>query len=96
MAKRKRRNNTFETIHCLSDIPDFQLEDDEHAFWATHEFGEELLNAAKPLGQILRSEDQLDADAAREVLEEVRAGRAQPWAEIRKTLGQRPPNPPRD
>jgi hypothetical protein len=40
-----------ETVHRLEDIPDFKSEEEEHAFWSTHEFGEELLSAAGPLAR---------------------------------------------
>jgi prevent-host-death family protein len=36
-----------------------------------------------------RLEDELDADAVREALEEVREGRARPWSEVRESLGRR-------
>ncbi|HLZ08460.1 MAG TPA: CopG family antitoxin, partial [Chloroflexota bacterium] len=35
----------------VEDIPEFASEDDEHAFWSTHGFGEDLLNAAQPLSR---------------------------------------------
>jgi predicted DNA binding CopG/RHH family protein len=43
--------HSFETVHRLADIPHFQSEDEEHEFWSTHEFGEELLTAAQPLAR---------------------------------------------
>ena len=51
MAKPGQTNNTFETVHRLADIPDLQTGAEEHAFWSTHELGEELLNAAQPLAR---------------------------------------------
>jgi hypothetical protein len=51
MAKRKQEAQDFETVHRLEDIPDFQSEEEEHAFWSSHEFGEEVLNAAQPLAR---------------------------------------------
>jgi hypothetical protein len=36
------------TVNCTDDIPDFQTEDDEAAFWATHRFGDELLERMGP------------------------------------------------
>jgi hypothetical protein len=48
MAKRPPK---FETVDRLEDIPDFSSEKDEHAFWSTHEFGEDLLNAAQSLSR---------------------------------------------
>ena len=38
----------FITIHSLDEIPRFANEDEEHAFWATHEFSEALWDAAPP------------------------------------------------
>jgi predicted DNA binding CopG/RHH family protein len=43
--------HSFKTVHRLSDIPAFESEQEEHEFWATHEFGEELLTAAQPLAR---------------------------------------------
>ena len=39
MATPKQRTPPMELIRRLADIPDFQSEDEEHAFWTTHEFG---------------------------------------------------------
>lgn len=36
-------------IHNLSEIPVFTDEDEERAFWATHEVSDELANAAEPI-----------------------------------------------
>ena len=49
MATRKQRTPPMEMVRRLADIPDFPSEDEEHAFWSTHELGEELLNVAQPL-----------------------------------------------
>lgn len=49
MAKPKRQTPHLEPVQRLADIPDFQSEEEEHAFWSTHELGEDLLNAAQPL-----------------------------------------------
>src|SRR5260370_16035858 len=42
MAKPKQPDHTFEMVERLAAIPDFQSEEEEHAFWSTHELGEEL------------------------------------------------------
>jgi hypothetical protein len=36
-------------IHSLDEIPTFADEDEERAFWATHEVSGELANAAEPI-----------------------------------------------
>jgi hypothetical protein len=46
-----KQTHKFETVHRPEDIPDFPSEEEEHAFWSTHEFGEDLLNAAQPLSR---------------------------------------------
>ncbi len=51
MIKPKQLDQEFETVQRLVDISDFQSEDEEHAFWSTHELGKELLNAAQPLAR---------------------------------------------
>jgi len=43
-AKRIR----FTTVARLEDIPNFETEAEEHAFWETHEFGDELWEQAEP------------------------------------------------
>jgi hypothetical protein len=48
MAKQRQPDQHFVTLHRLEDIPDFQSEEEEYAFWSTHELGEEILNAAQP------------------------------------------------
>lgn len=53
MPEANQRVETFETVRQLVDIPDFQSEDEEHAFWSTHQLGEELLNATQPLARDL-------------------------------------------
>jgi predicted DNA binding CopG/RHH family protein len=49
LTKPKRVEPGFDTVRHLTDIPDFSSEEEEHAFWSTHELGEDLLNAAQPL-----------------------------------------------
>ena len=49
MAKPNERKRPMERVPRLADIPDFQSEEEEHAFWSTHELGQELLGAAEPL-----------------------------------------------
>ena len=44
-----KTNREFETVRQTADIPDFQSEEEEQAFWSTHEFGEDILNAAQPI-----------------------------------------------
>ncbi|MHB8575645.1 MAG: hypothetical protein ACYDCQ_09975 [Dehalococcoidia bacterium] len=39
---------TWKTIHSLEDIPVFDDEDDEAAFWESHELSEELLRTMPP------------------------------------------------
>lgn len=53
MTKPKRWTPNFETVQRLTDIPNFQSEEEEHAFWSTHELGDEILNAAQPLARDL-------------------------------------------
>jgi hypothetical protein len=42
--------SVFSTVERLEDIPAFRSEDEEHAFWETHELGEALLDSAEPFG----------------------------------------------
>lgn len=51
MPNTNKGDGAFNAVHRLADIPDFQSEGEEHAYWSTHEFGEELLNAAQPLAR---------------------------------------------
>lgn len=51
MAKPKQRPPKFEAVQQLTDIPDFQSDEEEHAFWSSHELAEDLLNAAQPLAR---------------------------------------------
>src|SRR5215213_5889781 len=39
----------IQTIHSLSEIPSFQDEDAERAFWSTHQVSDELAAAAEPI-----------------------------------------------
>ena len=39
-------------VESLDDIPDFANEDEEHAFWSTHSFGERLLEQMRPLDEV--------------------------------------------
>jgi len=49
MATLKQRTPPMEVVRHLADIPDFPSEVEEHAFWSSHELGEDLLNVAQPL-----------------------------------------------
>jgi CopG antitoxin of type II toxin-antitoxin system len=50
MAKTMRHpEKIFTTIHSLEDIPSFASEDEEAAFWSTHELSEELLANMGPI-----------------------------------------------
>ena len=49
MATLKQRTPPKKMVRRLVDIPDISSEDEEHAFWSTHEMGEELQNVAQPL-----------------------------------------------
>lgn len=49
MAKLKQGDHSLETVRQLTDIPDFQSEEEEHRFWSTHQLGEEILSTAQPL-----------------------------------------------
>ncbi len=42
-------DQTFTTVYRLADIPAFTDEDEEHRFWASHEFSDELWDQAQPL-----------------------------------------------
>ncbi len=42
-------DQTFTTVYHLEDIPAFINEDEEHKFWASHEFSDELWDQAQPL-----------------------------------------------
>lgn len=45
MAKTKQR---MKTIHRWGEVPAFESEEEESAFWATHHLGDELLAAMTP------------------------------------------------
>lgn len=45
MTKTKRR---MKTIHRWDDVPAFSSEQEESAFWATHELSDELLAGMRP------------------------------------------------
>lgn len=45
MGKTKPR---MKTVHNWDDVPSFTSEEEESAFWATHELSEALLQAMKP------------------------------------------------
>jgi CopG antitoxin of type II toxin-antitoxin system len=47
MARNKRVD--LIPVESLDDIPDFANEDEEAEFWATHSFGERLLDQMKPI-----------------------------------------------
>ena len=47
----KIRDEDLIPVESLDDIPDFANEDEEHAFWSTHSFGERLLAQMKPLDE---------------------------------------------
>jgi hypothetical protein len=36
-------------VNSVDDIPDFQTEDEEAVFWATHRFGDALLERMGPI-----------------------------------------------
>jgi hypothetical protein len=42
------REQLITTIDRLEDIPAFASEEEEHAFWATHEFSDALWDQAEP------------------------------------------------
>jgi hypothetical protein len=42
------RRPVLKEIHSLSEIPDFETEEEEARFWSTHSLGQELLDAAEP------------------------------------------------
>lgn len=42
------REQTVTTIDRLEDIPAFASEEEEHAFWATHELSDALWDQAEP------------------------------------------------
>ena len=42
-------DQAFTTIYHLEDIPAFADEEEEHKFWASHEFSDELWDQAHPL-----------------------------------------------
>ncbi len=42
-------SKTLTIIKRLEDIPVFQDETEEHAFWAEHEFSDELWESAEPV-----------------------------------------------
>lgn len=41
----------FTVIERLEDIPAFSSEDEEHAFWATHELSDALWDQAEPFAE---------------------------------------------
>ncbi|HZS87354.1 MAG TPA: CopG family antitoxin [Chloroflexota bacterium] len=44
-----KQDDHLTVIHHLEEIPAFANEDEEHAFWATHELAPELWESAEPL-----------------------------------------------
>lgn len=44
-----KQHDGLKMIHRLEEIPAFSTEDEEHAFWATHELAPELWERAEPL-----------------------------------------------
>ena len=51
MATPKQHDRRVATVNQLADIPDFQSEEEEHAFWSTHQLSEELLRGAQPIAR---------------------------------------------
>jgi hypothetical protein len=47
MGDKSEPNRTV--IHSVDEIPQFTTEEEEQAFWATHEVGDELAAQAEPL-----------------------------------------------
>jgi hypothetical protein len=45
----RKQDNHLTVIHHLEEIPPFATEDEEHAFWATHELAPALWEGAGPL-----------------------------------------------
>lgn len=43
------KDTAFTTIERVEDIPTFAGEDEEHAFWKTHELSDALWDAAEPV-----------------------------------------------
>jgi hypothetical protein len=43
------REREMTIIHRMEEIPHFQTEEEEHEFWATHGFSQELLARAEPI-----------------------------------------------
>ena len=41
----------IQIVHDVNDIPQFANEDEEHVFWETHEFGDDLLENVPPEDQ---------------------------------------------
>jgi hypothetical protein len=46
------RDEDLIPVENLDDIPDFTDEDEEHAYWSTHSFGERLLDQMRPLDEL--------------------------------------------
>ena len=44
-----RPEQSLTVIHSLAEIPQFSTEDEERAFWETHEVSDELAAQAEPL-----------------------------------------------
>ena len=38
----EERDTAFTTVHSIDEIPSFSSEEEEHRYWETHEFSEEL------------------------------------------------------
>lgn len=38
-------------IHSIAEIPQFQSEEEEHIFWATHVMGDELFENVEPVSE---------------------------------------------
>ncbi len=42
------KHQPMQTVHDWSEVPSFANEEEESAFWGTHEFGDEILERMAP------------------------------------------------
>jgi len=58
MIRVSKTARPMKVVESLDDLPDFKSEADEAEFWATHELGQEILDAMGPLDDILGPPDR--------------------------------------